>query len=366
MKKIKTCAFFEIFKSNSLGEVIQFEDISTIKFSASQALVFSEIVGASYIGYGNIPFSYHGLNKIFQSALRGEMVTGLFDRGIEYWTPRGLEAKYPGILEGSKYVIPLEFESEQEFQKKVAWLRASLKSISDVMVFRIDNSKKGGGLENLLEYVFGLIFRANGFIVESQAPLSHQKGTPDLIAIKSSQIAFLLRKLEVPKIFGFTSEFSMLESSFNSETQSQTPSSNVIEFDDVNFVCEAKVDNIEVESRLKKYLSTGFFDYACQLKPDFEDKLHKDFYSFGFLNDWKISHNFNVQMDPQHTVTSKAEYLNWYQEVIALYLITNFSSLKINEYTRGEYLKNPIKWLLSEEKYGFLEENIGELKNGAV
>ena len=361
MRKIRTYDFFEICRANNIGQPSSYAGRNGIRLSSYEALIFSEITGSSYIDAGRHGFTYKGLSKLFHSALRKDFVTGLYDKGKPYFTPRNLKQKYPWIMGEDKIIVPVEFKDEEEFQEICDEMRNCEIEDSNVLAYRIEAAKKGSGQESLLEYVVGNSMRHMGYVVESQAPLSHSLGTPDLIAIKSSSLESHLSSLSLPSQGQFMIEFAMLaDKKGRAEVDKNTESSDT-GFDSIVF--EAKVEKVDVTERLEKYMLSGFFTSSAQIKTDYEIDSSQSIFSFGFTEDWNLKSDFLGIKNGQVQNLVQKEYDQWLIKEIDLYLLTNFPLQIINEFSKGAFLDDPIEWLSSDAVYDCLQELFRESNN---
>lgn len=353
MRKILTYDFFEICRANKIGQPGSYAGLDGIRLSSYEALIFSEVTGAIYVDSGIHGFSYKGLSKIFHSALRNDFVTGLYDKGQPYFTPLNLKQRYPWLMGKDKIVIPVAFEDEEHFQEICHEIRNFDTEDSNVLAYRIEASKRGSGQENLLEYVVGNFMRRMGYVVESQAPLSHSLGTPDLIAIKSSALESHLNSLNLPYQGQFMIEFAMLA---DRQVRVEIADNfHAIDSDFDSIVFEAKVEKIDVTERLGKYLRSGFFNSSAQIKTDYEVDKMQNMFSFGFTEDWYLKSDFLQHRKTQVQNMALKEYDQWLIKQIDLYLLANFPSHIINEVSKGKFLHDPIKWLTSDAVYECLQ-----------
>lgn len=366
MRKISTRDFFDIFERNNIAKSQELSGFNCLKVSARQAFVISEVCGGMYLGTSQNRncFSYRGLGKVFHTVGRNDFVVGLFDKGVPYLTPYLFSQKYEWLVDEDFYILPIAINTEEEFEVEISRLKKKLPNPERVMVFRVETSKRGHGLENLLEYVFAQSFISFGFLVESQAPLSHSLGTPDLVVLNSNILKDYLGDLGIDWRGGFLIELAMLRAfQKNSKNAIAKEERNVSE--DMAMVCEAKVENVDTTNRLRKYLSSGYFNYGVQLKTDYYDIRDKGFLSFGFDNHWRIKSDgwSNIK---KSLSTSQIEYFHWYKTVLRLNLFANFTHSEIDTYSMQEYSKNPKAWLLSPDSDKVLSQMLKELKNGAI
>src|SRR3989344_5352245 len=156
------------------------------------AFIYSTVTGAGYLDDPLYQFTPKGLMKLFYNALDYKFVTGIFDNTTLKNTPYIIAQSKTYLFEGDKVIIPVEFESEIELQKKLKKFVSELKEPStNYIIQRIEKSKKGNGMEPFMEYLACEAMRVKKFIVENQIPLSHSAGSPD----------FGGYKLNIPRYF---------------------------------------------------------------------------------------------------------------------------------------------------------------------
>ena len=252
MRDITKDIFFKVFKQNTKFELVNLGDIPVIRMSAYEAFIYATITGSGYLDNLVMPFTPKGLMKIFQAHDNLNLVTGLWDRFHPYCTPRKIAELREYIVSGDKFLIPIDFKTESEYNEKIKDIFYSQDYPGQFLIQRIEMNKKGGGLESLIEYFACEYFKANGYLVDSQIPLSHKHGSPDWIAFSTDspelgrlrKQGFYLFELAMPSMFG----------SRNLPVKSSTY--NLGE----SLVGEVKVTATNSTFQLNKYLSTEFFD----------------------------------------------------------------------------------------------------------
>ena len=149
-------SIIKIFSENNLGQACETEFGKGIILGSYKAFLLSCITDTGYIINGEHPRNFFSQLKIFNGANEYNLIAGLYNNQnkIEFKnTPNLLCKKYDFINNAKKkYVLPIEFDSEKEFQEKVKKLFKNCKDPSNYLFLRIDKSKKGFGLENLLEF----------------------------------------------------------------------------------------------------------------------------------------------------------------------------------------------------------------------
>ena len=112
--EIYTQEFFNIFKANFRYKIVKTEMGMAVKMSAKDAFIYSSITGAGYFENPVYPFTPKGLLKLFYNAFNYKFVSGIFDNGVLKNSPYILSKAKKYLLKGSKYIIPIEFESEDK------------------------------------------------------------------------------------------------------------------------------------------------------------------------------------------------------------------------------------------------------------
>src|SRR3989344_8998704 len=91
------------------------------------AFIYSTVTGAGYLDDPLYQFTPKGLMKLFYNALDYKFVTGIFDNTTLKNTPYIIAQSKTYLFEGDKVIIPVEFESEIELQKKLKKFVSELK-----------------------------------------------------------------------------------------------------------------------------------------------------------------------------------------------------------------------------------------------
>ena len=112
--EIYTKDFFNIFKANFDFEIVETEMGPAVKMPAKEAFIYSSITGAGYFENPIYPFTPKGLMKLFYNAFNYKFVSGIFDNGVLKNTPYILSQAKKYLFEGDKYIVPIEFESEEK------------------------------------------------------------------------------------------------------------------------------------------------------------------------------------------------------------------------------------------------------------
>ena len=289
MRSITKEIFFKIFSQNTDLEQLELKGISSIRFSSYEAFIYATITGSGYLDNLVMPFTPKGLMKIFQAEDNLNLVTGLWDKFHPYYTPRKIAEVRDYIATGDKYLIPIEFKNELEYHEKIKELFHKQDFPGQFLIQRIEDNKKGKGLESLIEYFACEYFKANGYLVDNQIPLSQACGSPDWIAISTDgaefgslrKQGFYLFELAMPSLFG--------ERDIAINSARQTLGNSI--------VGEVKVTAANSTSQLNKYLSTEFFDSGVLC---FTDRFVPDDSqaAIAFFNaDWKFKFEPDRQLN---------------------------------------------------------------------
>jgi len=213
------------------------------------------------------------------------------------------------------------------------------------LLLRIDKSKKGYGLENLLEYFCSEYFKSLGYITETQIPLSHSDGVPDIGVYENflSKEGFNLIELSMMKIFPNKIKFTKPKKElFNA------------------YVGEAKaVSSYDIVKRLKKYMSTNFFSNSFGIYPD---EKKKDLLLRNKIGIFFINKEFKFQFSEKKLVknfNSKEieKYADWFFNYVKFYLIANYKKENLDQFlSRRKIKKDGISKFITEVKKLSLED----------
>ena len=183
MSNLDSSNVLETLKNLFKAEITETSIGKGIILDARTSFLVSSLSGSAYLENSIYPFSTRGLLKILSSSLKYNFITGIFDGYKPKYSPISLLENRSYLFEGSKILVPIEIENERDFRKQI---KQNLKSINnkDILVLKIDKSKKGFGMEPYLEMIASFFFSKKGFITETQVPLNYRTGSPDFLAIK--------------------------------------------------------------------------------------------------------------------------------------------------------------------------------------
>jgi len=321
--------FLAIMKSNFDCPIINTWLGDGIEMNNFSAFIFSCLTGAGYLEDPLFPFSPKGLMKVFYSALDYSFVTGLFNNGSFHYTPYRLYLQKKWLFEGKKIIIPVEFNKETYLQKKLEKFLKVNKEIkgTDFLIFRIEKSKKGNGMEPFLEYLCAMKFKENGYLIETQAPLNFNHGTPDFGGYKIMAFNAYLNKHKLP-LGLFLVELSMLRLKWlNTEKYSK----EILNYDQF-IVGEAKTSTKKMETQLLKYLDTHFFNEAYELYPE---KIQLPNPNFGLV--YIDVNNKTKMITPKDSntfleINKQKEYSKWLSNYVKYYLVANLTNDEFNDF----------------------------------
>ena len=325
--EIYTQEFFNIFKANFRYKIVKTEMGMAVKMSAKDAFIYSSITGAGYFENPVYPFTPKGLLKLFYNAFNYKFVSGIFDNGVLKNSPYILSKAKKYLLKGSKYIIPIEFESEDKLINLLKTKFEHVKNKEDYIIQRIEISKKGNGMEPFMEYLTAEHFKHLGFIVENQIPLAHAVGSPDFAGYGLSKIISKINN------YGYLSSkgFHIIELALirNFKRERKTGTGCAVN----NFIVgEAKTGSLIMTKQLEKYLDTGLFNQGFEIHPS-KIKSSKDYFGLISLDsNFKIKVTFPVEKYTATKPLSREEYEIWLENYIKFYLIANLTNDELKKF----------------------------------
>lgn len=304
------------------GEIVQTKLGKGLSVSPREAFLFSAVAGGAYFENDVFPFTPKGLLKVFYNANSYNFVTGLFDNLSLRNTPYYLTQGRPYLSEGQKVLVPIEILSEAELRKTLNSAYGPGASDKNIIIIRVDISKKGHGLEPFLEYLTCKFFNKLGYITENQVPLSHALGTPDFGGYGIVEIQEMIYYTGIlPKGFNIL-ELSMLRIF---PTKGGEKINSVNDF----IVGEAKTSTTIMNQQLAKYVASGFFDRAFEIHPSKNESTDDKFGLLSLRND-----ELEVKY-PKNNLTladtkKKLAYKAWLESYLNCYLISNYTNDELN------------------------------------
>ncbi len=319
--------FLKIFKNNFNFGIVETEMGTAVKMPPKEAFIYSSVTGAGYLENPTYQFTPKGLMKLFYNAFSYKFVSGIFDNGVLKNTPYILSQAKHHLFESDKYVVPVEFESEEELNNILREKFDYIKDRENYIIQRIETSKQGNGMEPFMEYLAGEYFRHLGFIVESQIPLAHAIGSPDFAGYGLNEIITKISSYGYLPNEGFHMIELALIRNFKHGTRAEH--NNVTH----NFIVgEAKTGNSVMTKQLEKYLNTGLFDQGFEIHPS-KTKPSKDYFGLITLD---INYKIKITLPETKYVAedslSQKEYIDWLGNYIKFYLIANFTNDELKKF----------------------------------
>ena len=319
-------SLLKIFPAELGYEVVETCVGKAVKMPAMDAYLFANVTGASYLDNPVYPFTPKGTTKILREAFRYNFVTGIFDNGQLLYAPSVIREKRPCFFEGDKYVLLQELQDENSFRETVAALcnqiSANGSDPRNFLVYRIEVSKKGNGMEPFLEYLACEYFKKKGYIVENQIPLTHTVGSPDFggVKLKGSQRGFHIIELAMMRL---TRNYSLVDD---------------LTIDHL-IVGEAKTATTIMAGQLAKYLNTSIFSKGYEMHPDKSDPSFPCYGLFNIGGDYTVRCREPVEpySNVGETVFNLDEYLHWYYNYLKLYIAANLSNEELRDMVVQRY-----------------------------
>ena len=324
----------DVFKKNFNYEIVNTILGDAVKMDYYNAFLYANVTGAGYLDNYVMPFTPKGLMKIFYNAFNYNFVTGIFDNATLKYSPYNLSLTREYLFNGDKYIIFVEFESEEELRTKLKeYIKiCNEKNISstDFLIQRIEKSKVGNGMESFLEYLACEKFKEKGYVVENQIPLAATVGSPDF----GGYSLYFLNKYENFNALFPTGyhiiELALLRFKNNINQGNQINAGNI--------VGEAKTSTLKMASQLEKYLNTGLFETGFEMHPS---KANPTYDRFGLLS---LSTDNIIKISYPETITnyenadySIDEYEKWLSNYLKFYLLANLSNDELKTFCNEKF-----------------------------
>lgn len=319
IKILKNNFNFSTYFDEFLGEIIV--------MSPFDAYIYSAVTGHGYLDSIVQPFSPNGLMQIFNQANAYNLVTGMLDRdGNLYHTPFYQARSRPYLINGEKYIVPVEYDTNSSLQKRlkeiIDYIEKQGKDPRNFIACRIKKSTSGYAMEPFLEYVATKFFNGRGYLTETQIPFYYSGGTPDFAAYYLPDIRDLIKKnfkssgasfigLASIRVFGYF---------LNNNDKEQIKEA---------IVGEAKTSSLTALNQIKKYLKKRIFNKAYEIIP------HKTtpgvitglltFDNEGFIKIYEAKVAAKVDSEKQKV------YLDWLRNYIKYFLIANLSNEELDK-----------------------------------
>jgi hypothetical protein len=321
----------QVFSSNFPFELADTPLGIAVKIPAREAFIFSAVTGAGYFSNPILPFSPKGLLKLFYNAFNYKFVSGIFENTSLKSTPFILAKAKPFLFDSQyKFIVPVEFQSEEELQDYLIEKIDTINNPTDYIILRIEKAKLGNGMESFMEYLASEYFKSKGFVVENQIPLAHALGSPDFGGYA------ILEILDNVKEF-LDSGFHIIElSMIRLGADYPKAVAHRSEISEQNIVGEAKTGTKIMTSQLLKYLATGLFDYGFEIHPA-KTAPARNFFGLLSLNE-KFEIVFyppEAEFEPEGEY-SKDGYQEWLKNYMKFYLLANLNNDEFNEFFKSK------------------------------
>jgi hypothetical protein len=312
----------ELFIKNFNCKAIKTNYGDALQINSQEAFNLNVLTETGYVNNDILPLNIFNQFKLFNDVNCKTLDAGIFNNQgkIEFNnSPYNLNKKYPFIFNGQKILIPLIIDNELHYKKITSAIYKNEKNPENILILKIDKSKKDGGIENFLEYLTCSYFKKLGFITNSQFNISHSQGIPDVIISSNfiSDQGFILFELCLLKTFEHSSyiNFSKNKKIITKAGEAKSNSS------------------IDVTERLNKYKKSKMFDDLFAIYPDKNnfEKLKKRFFNVFYINQSDLIFSNNIFNDHSTTLGKKI-FINWLINTAKLYLLANLSNEELNSF----------------------------------
>lgn len=335
---------FSVLNNNFNYPIVNTCAGKAIAMNPYDAFIYANVTGSAYLNNITFPFSPKGLMKIFYNAFDYNFVTGLFDNLSFKYTPLNIKKLYPFVAHNTKYILPIEFNSEKELYNELRVITTVILENKmnplDFIVQRIEAYKKGRGMEPFLEYIACEFFKRKGYVVENQVPLTHTVGSPDFAGYKTAEfLAFASSTKKLPLGFHIF-ELAMIKAFNKTHEYIDLPKSQDI------IVGEAKtsVSNSAITAQLFKYLDTGLFNEGYEINPLKQAPSSDEFGLLTFSDNHiiivaKPKENFRIALKKLDI----SAYSHWLNNYFKFYLLSNLTTDQLEEFSYaaiGRHISN--------------------------
>lgn len=320
--EIDRISFFNIFKNNFSFKIMDTDIGKAVKMDSYNAFLYSIVTGSVYFDNIHYPYTPKGLTKIFNDCKDYKIISGLFDEHLIVNSPYLLSKQKSFLFSGDKYIIPIEFQDEDEYFKQLKELKYLIEKskmcTTDFIFQRIEKYKKGNGMEPFMEYVASMKFKEDGYIVENQTPLTYNLGSPDFIAWQSPSLVQKkgLFIVELMMLRIYPQKIKEIYEKMNTNINSIT-------------VGEVKTSTTNMNKQVAKYLSSEIFDFAFEIHPYKKEAGFNN----GLLT-FNSGEMYIKQINPdsaQNTnIINKMAYLSWLENYFKIHILANFTNFEIN------------------------------------
>ena len=337
--EIDSKKIIKILNKNFGFKIVETPFGEAVEMNAREAFIYSSVTGAGYLDNPIYPFTPKGLVKLFYNAFDYKFVSGFFDNGVLKNTPRKLIEAKPFLGTGTKFIVPIDFNSEVNLTKKLQEIYSNIDNPTDYVIQRVETSKKGNGLEPFVEYLAAEYFRKKGYIVENQVPLAHSLGSPDFAGYGLSDY---LEKINSSNFLSSTG-FHIIELSMISSFGHEVSVSSCDEGGDF-IVGEAKTSTTQMAKQIDKYLKTGLFSKGFEMHPSKPKSTRENLGLIRLNSDLMIEVKNPIGVISEGDIYSRKDYKIWLENYIKFYLIGNLSNDELGMYykkTTGLNLNGP-------------------------
>lgn len=292
------------------------------------AFLVSSLSGSAYLENSIYPFSTRGLLKIVSSALEYRFITGIYDGYKPKYSPILLSKEREYLFKGNKIFVPVEIENENHF-RKIIKKNLNRSENENILVLKIDKSKKGYGMEPYLEMISSFYFSKKGFITETHVQLDFRTGTPDFMALKNNSIQ---NETDLKSIF--SSGFNVIELSMIRmfPQQEKNMREQVINKDQL-LIGEAKTESATLKKQIQKYINYKVFDNVIEIHnnnqiPQVETS------SLLSVKDNNVFFKKSLYKNVVD-ITKQNVFSKWFMGYCKLYLLSNLTFDEINQINKN-------------------------------
>jgi hypothetical protein len=295
---------------------------NAVQIDSHDAFNLNVLTESGYLNNEILPLNIFNQFKLFNDVSCKKLDAGIFNNQgkIEFSnSPYNLNKKYPFIFNEKKILIPLIVNNEMEYKKITSDIYRNEKNPENILILKIDKSKKDGGIENFLEYLTCSYFRKLGFITSTQFNISHSEGIPDVIISSNfiSNKGFILFELCLLRTFNYIENLNFSENdSFNTKAGEAKSSSS-----------------IDVIERLNKYKKSKMFDDLFAVYPNKNnfEKLKNNFFNIFYIDKNNLIYS-NNKFEGYSASSKKNIFKNWLVNSAKLYLLANLSNQELSNF----------------------------------
>lgn len=308
------------FIASQLQVEIIDDAVPYIMIDTATAFEFSCFTGATYLDNSVFPYCPRPHIKLFDKPYSLRFSTGMFENGVAISSVEQISKMYPIVTAKKFKLVVCAFETEHEWRIQLDGLLQNQSETEPYLALRLETSKKGWGLEPLLEWGFAMELKSIGLISESQIPLGATVGTPDAQGFASP---FSRRFIESITINSF-STLSIPELLGYQFFGPAMTSHGVWNVGSIAVVGEAKTGGSSAATQLQKYLDSGFPDQVFFLSDANSSNIN-----FGCYMTNNFQDNPKVSLRPE-SACKNPDYLDWLEITL---ISSHFASLPLESRT---------------------------------